>query len=344
MFKLKIDLKAYNKLVYLRDYKPYEVSVLGETLVSDPLHVVDVHLVKQEVDSVTTDMCPVDITRHTEDMLDRGILPINSERVWMHTHPMTGANSADPSTKDMATWAHEDNKLKNFLVMFILSKSGEMTCRMRVKVTPDGGLPPFFYEEKIAVEIIRSQADGDYLKSKLTEIWGERTVNTFDINDLFKKTDIEEIYPEFNGLKDQYAQLVSPIKQKYTNDYTHNHIGYNSYSKKRKARKRDVPEMLLTLGKKAETMHGIDWNRARPIMDKFDVSILEIERLETEFFASRQSPSYSSFIRGLINADILNQDKINLHSSHITDFLCNSEMTYPEFECFAEEFNNASAK
>ena len=131
--ELLIDDVAFEFYKYARDYRNDEIALFGVTKPENPLHVTRFVVTKQKVNSVAADMDEDYLALYEGQMAMQKIMPINASRVWAHTHPMTGPSSAGPSGKDMATWNDEKNKFKNFFVMLILSRSGEITCRVRVR-------------------------------------------------------------------------------------------------------------------------------------------------------------------------------------------------------------------
>jgi hypothetical protein len=201
---LKIDGAAFDKFLYMRDYKPYEVAMFGITHADNPLHVYDFELVKQKVNSASADCDPQYMADFLVNNIAKGIMPINCERVWCHTHPMTGDNSANPSHKDMSTWNDADNSHKNFLIMMILSKSGQITCKLRIRSNWNkevAGLDlPFEFEKDIKVEIIKGETYMAKIKQAIVANYGQQAVDKLgdDAVKVFAPyLKLIDIYPEF---------------------------------------------------------------------------------------------------------------------------------------------------
>jgi len=131
---LRITESAWQKYLYARDYRTDEITLFGITKPEDPLFVLDFELIKQKVHNTSSDAIPGAMETHITANLQKQppVLPINCDRIWAHTHPMTGEGSASPSGKDWDTFTDEDNRLKSFLVMLILSKSGHVTCHIKL--------------------------------------------------------------------------------------------------------------------------------------------------------------------------------------------------------------------
>ncbi len=214
---LKIEGYAFDKFLFMRDHKDCEVTMFGVTKPEDPLHVTDFKLVRQVVNSVSSDCDPDYMAEYNEKMyMDHKILPLNCERVWCHTHPMTGETSANPSGKDMNTWNDKDNALKQFYVMMILSKSNHITCKLRIKTNLDKAVPgidiPIVYEKDIKVEILKSDIYDKHIEASLGEIFGKVCVDKLGANAvkvLRPLVSLIEIYPEFQDLVTEYDKLVS---------------------------------------------------------------------------------------------------------------------------------------
>lgn len=251
--ELKINSDAFDMFLYMRDYKPDEVTMFGLTYPQDPLHVYEFVLVKQKVNSVSSDCDENYMADFVASNVDKGIMPINCERVWCHTHPMTGANSANPSGKDMATWNDKDNALKNFMIMMILSRSGEITCKLRIRSNLVNEVPgldyPFEIEKDIPVKIIPSSTKDDLVKATLITKFGEQAVTALGdkaMSALGPYVSIKDIYPDkIKDLEEQYEKLVSkdaPIVVRGTtqNDWRHfNHSQPKNHKQKKKRKRKN---------------------------------------------------------------------------------------------------------
>ena len=373
--KATFTYKAYKKLIFLRDLKDCEVAVLGETAKDNPLHVLDIHLVKQKVSAVAADMDEEDVSRHVEEMVARGVHPINSERFWIHTHPMTGEGSANPSGKDMATWNDPNNSEKNFQVMFILSKSGHVTCKVRVRTDSKiSGFKKIVHEESASFEIVESDEDKEYCKTKLIEIFGEKAFEKLGPKILMEHVGIKELYPEFTELEKVYEKLVSTASYNYTSSnhsnrsdddyysygtYSQNNVGnggggggYHQKSlgfhgkNKKKATVESVPEMLYLFNANAIDFDKAEFDNTQTVREEYDVTVFQLKELYREWAAKREEASWKTFMRGFINtgAVLSKQQCIVLNSSdhYKLKFLNWSQMLWPEVVAFCGCYNGGS--
>lgn len=360
--------KAYQKLIFLRDLKDCEVAVLGETAKDNPLHVLDIHLIKQKVTSVAADMDEEDISRHVEEMMARGIHPINSERFWIHTHPMTGEGSANPSGKDMATWNDPNNSEKNFQVMFILSKSGHVTCKVRVRTDSKiAGFGKIIYEEPAVFSITESEEDKAYCNAKLIEIYGEKAFEKLGRDILIKNVSIKELYPEFSSLEETYNRLVttttySSYNHKNDNDDYGSYYSYGTYQKntvgggnqkhlgfqnnKKKADVDSVPEMLYLYDPDAMDFSKATYDNTAKLRNEYDVTLYQAQNLYDDWLKTREKPSWKAFLQGFINTGaVLTKTECGIltASDHYKlKFLYWSQMLWPDVVAFCSAYNGGS--
>lgn len=265
-FKLRIEDHAFAVLSYLRDYKPDEVTMFGITKLDDPLYVTEFALVKQKVNYASSDCDPEGMVDHICKYINKGIPPLNSERIWFHTHPMTGDSSANPSTKDMNTWNDPDNKHKNFMVMGILSKSGQITCKLRIRgdfssiVT--GLNSPLVHEVDIPIEIVKTDYYKQALVDKLTQLGASALIEAVgreEIVGIFSsKFTVKDLFPEqITALEKEYSELVSkdvPVIAHH--NVNHIGIGFNHYysqgsqvhQEKKTPSASTIPEMMVITG------------------------------------------------------------------------------------------------
>lgn len=374
--KALFNYKAYQKLIFLRDLKDCEVAVLGETKVDNPLHVIDIHLIKQKVSSVAADMDEEDISRHVEAMLDKGVHPINSERFWIHTHPMTGEGSANPSGKDMATWNDPNNSEKNFQVMFILSKSGHVTCKVRVRTDSKiAGFNKITYEESATFEVVESEEDKEYCKARLTEIFGEKAFEKLGPQILINHVKINELYPEFVDLEKTYKELVTnnfytygggggtTNYNDYDGEYNHyyqNRTGYSvsggntqkslgfqgSGKTKKKPRIEDVPAMLFLFGENAIDFDKADYENTTRLREDYDATVYEIRNLYNDWKATREEPSWKNFLKGFVNvgSSLTKSSCTIMGASHHykLKFIQWSQLLWPEVVAYCQAYNGGS--
>lgn len=372
--KATFTYKAYKKLIFLRDLKDCEVAVLGETSKDNPLHVLDIHLIKQKVSTVAADMDEEDVSRHVEEMMARGIHPINSERFWIHTHPMTGEGSANPSGKDMATWNDPNNSEKNFQVMFILSKSGHVTCKVRVRTDSKiAGFNKIVHEESASFEIMESEDDKAHCKARLIDVFGEKAYDKLGPKILLENIKIKELYPEFEELEKTYAQLVTNSTYSYSGQtnksYGDDDYGdyYKQYSKgynytpgggnhqkslgfhgnaKKRATVASVPEMLYLFDPNAVDFDKADFDNTKNLRNEYDVTVYQLAGLLKEWEKSREAASWKTFMKGFINTGaVLSKHQcvvLNSSDHYKLKFLSWSQMLWPEVVAFCGAYNGGS--
>lgn len=355
--ELKMNRDTYEKLIFLRDLSPNEVAVLGETLPEDPLHVIDIHLVKQVVNSASADLDPEDITRHIGDCIERGVYPINSERIWIHTHPMTGTGSANPSAKDMATWNCPENDQKNFMVMMILSKSGEVTAKLRVRQEVQGinGLTMNLVHERdlkfVIVDNIPKISDLE-IQTILLERYGQTAldeVSSVYLYDAYMK------HVKYAELRQQYNQLVTVETPKvtYTGGYSGNtnHVGYNNYTKKNETDAKIEPNPKTAAGILLLVSEHID--STNPLITENDLNkinihykaenVLQVKRVIKQFNEHVESEMpLNSIMAGVIAAPtVLGHDhKIRLKSAPMPTriaFVNAARLTYKKCNTYIKE-------
>lgn len=367
---LKINGSAFDKFLYMRDYKPYEVAMFGITYADNPLHVYDFELVKQKVNSLSADCDPQYMADFLVNNISKGIMPINCERIWCHTHPMTGENSANPSGKDMATWNDTDNSHKNFLVMLILSKSGQITCKLRIRSNWNKEVTglniPFEFEKDIKVEIIKDESYINKIKQAIVNNYGQQAVDKLgdDAIKVFAPyLKLIDIYPEFINLHNQYEELVSLDTYTSNNNNNNNRqIGYNNHTyigsgpnyvsnnKKKEASENMVPEMLLMISEHKDSFNPISESDLNKIKESFEGidGVEDLAMYEKEF--KRKNPTkpddFISVVLGAISGDILDTDNSSVIIKHKTNELdkrakaCNSAgMIYTSFKNIAIQIN-----
>jgi len=127
---LRLHPRAFLKIRTLADFRPEEVSFMCVTAPSDPLYVMDVDVIRQEVSGVTTDWDMEGYEEYINARVEAGVDLATCTRVWGHTHPDIGVN---PSGVDWATF-HEDFCNQPFAVMFIYCTSGKMGAHLRVRL------------------------------------------------------------------------------------------------------------------------------------------------------------------------------------------------------------------
>jgi hypothetical protein len=360
---LKIEGYAFDKFLFMRDHKEFEVTMFGITKPEDPLHVVDFKLVKQVVNSASSDCDQDYMCEYNERMyLDHGILPINCERIWCHTHPMTGETSANPSGKDMSTWNDKDNELKQFLVMLILSRSNHITCKLRIKSNLGKVIPsvdiPIAYEKDIKVEILKDETYSNKIKESLVSIFGQTCVDKLGDNaiKILKPTlSLIEIYPEFSELVTEYDKLVSEERRNtiYSwNNNTHTTVTNNGgpflREKKEPVSGENVPEILLRISEHRISVNNLQPTDLATLASSFsfesqkdiDSAQLDFEKIKNE------KTNITSVFLAAISANILTVrnsiTSIDCKSTHLAK-RCKAvnfaRLPFPEFHASALEIN-----
>jgi hypothetical protein len=113
-----------------------EVGGFGVTRPDDLLYIEDVQTVQQQCSVVTVKFDDAAVARFFDEQVDAGRQPAQFARVWIHTHPEI---SAQPSGTDEETFARVFGS-SDWAVMFILSKTDDLSCRLRFNIGPGGAL------------------------------------------------------------------------------------------------------------------------------------------------------------------------------------------------------------
>lgn len=359
---LRIDAYAFSKFLYMRDYKEAEITMFGITKPEDPLFVTDFRIVKQIVSTASSDCDKDYMAEYIGQNVMKGIMPINCERVWCHTHPMTGENSANPSGKDMATWNDKDNELKNFMVMMILSRSGQMTCKLRVRgnlnAVVTGMNHPFIYERDIKIEIINTPEYLEKLKVGLINVFGEKAVEKLGDKAngvLIPQVSLIELFPEFVELEEEYSKLVStePVRvhtpHHIMTPYKYNPQNYADI-KKKKVCPEIVPELLLRISEHKTDFTSISANDLSILKNNYDGidDITVLNKLEEDFTEAygKNEDDIVSALLGAISGDLLDTAGGKLVIKYKDSNINNrytainvAKTKYPNFKNLAARFN-----
>lgn len=241
---LKITESAWEKYLYARDYRTDEVTLFGITKREDPLFVEDFEIIKQKVHNTSSDAEDGAMEDHINANLAKTppVLPVNCDRIWAHTHPMTGEHSAKPSGKDWSTFTDEDNRQKSFLVMLILSKSGHVSCH--IKLYNDAVGTNTYHS--ISLEIVKEDLEDrrrtaidrairEALSAEQIQVLNEilSIKNTpVQLRDEVANCGIETYDPEWvSGFAEKYKNLVTKDSFVTTSTYLGNHyqgVGFQS--------------------------------------------------------------------------------------------------------------------
>ncbi|MFH1268858.1 MAG: hypothetical protein ABIK89_24290 [Planctomycetota bacterium] len=129
---LRFSPYAWAKLLYLRDRGDSEVGGFGIAAADDFLLVEDVRLVRQVSTGVSVALDDEAVADFFDQQVDRGLLPVQFARIWVHTHPGTWPQ---PSLTDEETF-HKVFGRTDWAVMFILARGGQSYARLRFHVGP----------------------------------------------------------------------------------------------------------------------------------------------------------------------------------------------------------------
>ncbi|QDT63609.1 hypothetical protein V22_08330 [Calycomorphotria hydatis] len=100
----------------------------------DFLFVTDIQLVKQHTSYASVAFDDDAVADFFDEQVDRGLMPAQFGRIWMHTHP---SSSALPSPTDEETFARVFGRT-DWAVMFILAQEGQTYARLRYRSGPAG--------------------------------------------------------------------------------------------------------------------------------------------------------------------------------------------------------------
>ena len=131
---LRFTPYAWAKLNYMRDIGDTEVGGFGISSSDDLMLIEDFVLVKQETTSVSIKFDDESVADFFDDQVDAGLKPSEFARVWIHTHPGSGAT---PSGVDEETFQRVFGGA-DFSVMFILAQSGTTFARIQFNAGPGG--------------------------------------------------------------------------------------------------------------------------------------------------------------------------------------------------------------
>jgi hypothetical protein len=126
---LWMDPAPWTKYHYLCAKADTEVGFMCRTHPDDPLHIIDIVVVKQESTSVTVDFDDEGLEDYMMANIAAGRSPRDFFRVWAHTHP---GDSPHPSGTDEKTNL-ECFSGADWNVMLILAKGGDTYARLTVR-------------------------------------------------------------------------------------------------------------------------------------------------------------------------------------------------------------------
>jgi len=133
---LRFSPYAWAKLQWFCHAGDTEIGGFGLTDPDDPLLVIDLLTLKQEVSAASVCFDDEAVADLFDQQVDAGIKPDRFARVWLHTHP---GDSPSPSGTDEQTF---DRVFRgcDWAVMFILAKGGQAYARLRFNAGPGGEL------------------------------------------------------------------------------------------------------------------------------------------------------------------------------------------------------------
>jgi len=127
---------AWLKLLYFARRADTEVGGFGISASDDPLYIADFATVRQRATWASVEFNDDAVADHFDRMADAGLTPDRFARVWIHTHPVGGA---EPSAIDEATFARVFGRC-DWAVMFIVSRSGRTYARLSFSAGPGGAM------------------------------------------------------------------------------------------------------------------------------------------------------------------------------------------------------------
>jgi proteasome lid subunit RPN8/RPN11 len=133
---LLFDPLAWLKLQYLCHAGPTEVGGFGLSHPDNPLHVIDVLVVRQKCTMASVAFDDASVADLFDDLATAGVPPRRFGRIWIHTHP---GSSVEPSWVDEATFARVFGRC-DWSVMAILGRTGRMSARLQFTAGPGGSI------------------------------------------------------------------------------------------------------------------------------------------------------------------------------------------------------------
>lgn len=152
--KLKLSPDVWAKLLYLRDRGPTEIGGFGISPRQDLLYLMEFQLIRQRSTWSSVAFDDVAIADYFDEQVDRGLVPEQFARIWVHTHP---GDCPLPSGTDEKTFQRCFGSA-DWSVMFILAKRDHVYARLRFTAGPGG-------EIEIPVEV---EYSGEFPGSNVT--------------------------------------------------------------------------------------------------------------------------------------------------------------------------------
>lgn len=120
---------AWTHLVYLCEACPTEIGCFGVAADPEkPLLVTELHVPTQETTAGSTYFDAESIAEMADTLSDRGLRPVQFQRIFIHTHP---GGSAEPTRADEETFDDPQFSDSPWAVMMILSRDGKRYARIR---------------------------------------------------------------------------------------------------------------------------------------------------------------------------------------------------------------------
>lgn len=129
---LKFSAYAWAKLQFFLKEINTEVGMMGISSEKDPLTIVDLAVLPQQVTTASVEFSEDGIANFYEDCTDLNMSPVQYSRVWIHTHP-TGIYN--PSGVDEKTFKDIFGNC-DWAVMYILSKDNKDYCALQYNKFP----------------------------------------------------------------------------------------------------------------------------------------------------------------------------------------------------------------
>jgi proteasome lid subunit RPN8/RPN11 len=125
---------AWLKLMFFLHVGDTEVGGFAVTAEGDPLHVLDIHTLRQRATVATIELDDAAVADHFDRCVDLGLKPERFARLWWHTHP---GQSPLPSATDEETFARVFGGC-DWSIMFIVSRTEQTYVRLAFNAGPGG--------------------------------------------------------------------------------------------------------------------------------------------------------------------------------------------------------------
>jgi proteasome lid subunit RPN8/RPN11 len=145
---LQLTEHAWNKWRWMTR-KPTEVGGFGISKADNYALITDIALVPQIANTASIDFDDAGLVTYVQAQAEAGLSPLQSFRVWFHTHP---SNSAEPSATDWET-CNKSFAAFPWSIMAIMGKSGNTTAHLCMNIDKVGSVAIVIPVEKVADEV-----------------------------------------------------------------------------------------------------------------------------------------------------------------------------------------------